>query len=99
MIVRNTYFTEETDFKATKNTERIQNILDNPDNYSSNDLLKLGKDELYGVSSELREKLVQLGIEKFNITPYDLPSEEEEELPPLEDEEEEEIPTPEDIPR
>jgi hypothetical protein len=70
------FITKEIDFIAIKNTEKIQNILDNPDNYSSDDLLKIGKKNLCGVSTELREKLLKLGIEKINkefretFTPY-----------------------------
>jgi len=58
------YSTEETDFIAIRNIERINNILDNPNDYSLKDLMKLGRKELHGVSSELRDKLEQLGIKK-----------------------------------
>lgn len=71
------------DFKAIRNIERVEKILTNPDDYSHEDLMKLDREELYGVPSELREKLVKLGTEKFNkiireqFTPYELPKEEE----------------------
>src|SRR5690349_5019361 len=57
--------TEEINILGLRNTEKIQNILDNPDNYSADYLFNLDKENLYGVSSELRNKLIKLGIEKI----------------------------------
>jgi hypothetical protein len=57
-------FMEEIDVLSIRNTERIQNILNNPNNYSLDDLLKINKSNLHGVSQELREKLFELATEK-----------------------------------
>jgi hypothetical protein len=96
----------ETDVLAQRNTEKIQKILSNPDNYSLDDLEKIEKEDLYGVPNELRQKLVNLIIEKYNrkvrekygdegynSNEEDLPDQEEleeEDIPPLEDDEENE---------
>jgi len=40
-------------------------ILANPNNYSFEDILKLGKKELKGVSDELKNKLAKLVKQKY----------------------------------
>ena len=67
----------------------MKKFLANPDDYSLDDVLGIGNDELYNVSSELRARLVELVNEKTKkkFIPYELPTEDEEEVPPLEDEE------------
>ncbi|CAJ0882090.1 3454_t:CDS:2 [Entrophospora sp. SA101] len=44
--------------------ERIEKILSNPNDYSLEDILKLGKKELKEVSEELKEKLFELAQQK-----------------------------------
>ncbi|CAG8821246.1 32627_t:CDS:2, partial [Racocetra persica] len=53
---------KETDFVALRNTEKVEQILTNPQDYSIDQIIKL---ELYGVSSELREKLIALVKQKY----------------------------------
>jgi len=92
------YSLEETDFIALRNIQKIEQILANSDNVSLADLLKLEKKDVYGVPSELREKLVELIKQKAQeeFIPYQLPTQEEKtSLPTPEDEEEsEQLPTP-----
>jgi hypothetical protein len=57
-------FMEEIDCLGIKNTEWIQEILANPNDYSLEDLLKLDRKSLYGVSTDLREKLAELAKQK-----------------------------------
>jgi len=54
------YLTEEIDFIALRNIDKINNILNNPNDYSLEYLLKLDRKSLYGIPSELKEKLVEL---------------------------------------
>jgi hypothetical protein len=79
------YFAEETDVLAIRNTEKIQKILANPDNYSADDLLNLRKQDLHGISDDLRQKLIQLGYkkikEKFTDEGYGTGEEKTEENP------------------
>ena len=58
------YFVDEIDVLGFHNTERIEKILANPNDYSLEDILKLGKKELKGVSEELKEKLFELAQQK-----------------------------------
>ncbi len=55
---------EETDFIALRNISKIEQILNSPNDYSLEDLLKLGRKELCGVPTELRDKLVKLAQQK-----------------------------------
>ncbi|CAJ0767277.1 2922_t:CDS:2, partial [Entrophospora sp. SA101] len=69
------FFMEEIDALAQQNTSRVIKILANPNDYSLEDILKLGKKELKG---ELRRK--------FNIDEEGKSNQkkEKEEVPPLE---------------
>ncbi|CAJ0919917.1 10858_t:CDS:2 [Entrophospora sp. SA101] len=58
------FFMEEIDALAQQNTSRVIKILANPNDYSLEDILKLGKKELKGVSEELKEKLFELAQQK-----------------------------------
>jgi len=42
----------------------IEQILNNPDNYSLDDLLKIGKKDIKGIDEELKDKLIKLVEEK-----------------------------------
>ncbi|CAG8742548.1 8365_t:CDS:2, partial [Funneliformis caledonium] len=59
------FFIEEIDALAQRNTSRVIKILANPNDYSLEDILKLGKKELKGVSEKLKEKLVELAKQKY----------------------------------
>src|SRR4051812_36549386 len=59
------YFVEKIDILAQRNTEKIEEILANSDNYSANDLIKVSEKNFSGVSIELRKKLAKLAIEKL----------------------------------
>jgi len=52
-------------FLQEKRDKPIKEILANPNNYSLEDILKLGNKELKGVSEELKEKLVELAKQKY----------------------------------
>lgn len=74
------------DFIANRNIEKIKNILANSDSFSWNDLANIDKKDLYGVPSDLREKLVSLIVKKYNEEvrrAFELSDEnEDEEIPP-----------------
>src|SRR5438477_12498821 len=59
-------FMEEIDVLGIRNTERIQEILANPSNFSLEYLISIKGRQLRGVSDDLRTKLRNLGIKKFN---------------------------------
>jgi len=96
------HFVDEIDVLAIRNTKNIQNILANPNNYSWNDLDNIDKKDLYGVPTDLRDKLISLIVEKFNEKireEFKLPDEEENKRknPPKQEEdtpEDEEEPAP-----
>ncbi|CFW93423.1 Putative Internalin-related protein [endosymbiont DhMRE of Dentiscutata heterogama] len=59
-------FMEEIDVLGIRNTERIQQILANPSKFSLEYLISIEGRQLHGVSYDLRTKLRDLGIKKFN---------------------------------
>lgn len=56
---------EIIDVLALQNTKKVVQVLNNPDNYSLEDLLKLEAKDLEGVEEELKDKLINLVKEKF----------------------------------
>ena len=59
------YKVKEINVLAIRNTEKIQNILANSNDYSSDDLFNLEKEDLYGIPNDLRQQLIQLGFKKI----------------------------------
>ncbi|CAG8723253.1 23845_t:CDS:2, partial [Racocetra persica] len=60
LMVDNQDYPPFEQFLIQKREKRIKEILDNPDNYSLEDLLKLERRDLEEVSKELKEKLIEL---------------------------------------
>ncbi len=59
------YFIKKTDVLAQQNTSQVIKIFANPNNYSLEDILKLEKKELKGVSDKLKDKLAKLVKQKY----------------------------------